>query len=54
MSSRKGVRSNSRKIESIKKWQNPIPTKGVRSFLGLVNFYKMFIKDFFALTIGIF
>ncbi len=44
------MRLDPRKIESIKEWQNLSLAKGVRSFLGLVNFYKKFIKDFFALA----
>jgi uncharacterized protein YaaR (DUF327 family) len=28
----------------------PISAKGVRSFLGLVNFYKKIIKDFLTLA----
>jgi hypothetical protein len=42
----KGVRPNPKKIESIKEWQSPMSTKGVKSFLGLANFYKKFKKDF--------
>jgi len=42
------VKPNLKKIELIKEWQSLISTKGVRSFLGLANFYKKFIKDFLA------
>ncbi len=44
------VRPDPRKIESIKEWKNLALAKGVRLFLGLANFYKKFIKDFFALA----
>jgi hypothetical protein len=44
-----GVEAWPRKIESIKEWQNLVSTKGVKSFLRLINFYKKFIKYFFAL-----
>lgn len=39
-----------KKIESIKEWQSSVWIKGVRSFLGLVNVYNKFIKDFLALA----
>jgi hypothetical protein len=45
-----GVRPNTKKIELIKEWQSLVLAKGVKSFLGLADFYKKFIKDFFALV----
>jgi hypothetical protein len=48
--SQDGVKPNPRKIKSIRKWQSLVSTKRVKSFLGLVNFYKKFIKDFFTLV----
>jgi hypothetical protein len=45
-----GVKVDPKKIESIREWQSPMSTKGVRSFLGLANFYNKFIKDFLALA----
>jgi hypothetical protein len=44
----KGMKLNPKKIQIIKKWQSSTITKGLRSFLGLVNFYKKLImKDIF-------
>jgi hypothetical protein len=45
-----GVKPYPRKIKSIKKWQSLVSAKKVRSILGLVNFNRKFIKDFFALA----
>ncbi len=47
---REGVKPNPKKIESIKEWQSLVSTKGVKSFLGLANFYRKFKKDFPTLT----
>jgi hypothetical protein len=44
------VKPNPKKIESIKEWQSLVSTKGVKSFLGLANFYRKFKKDFSTLT----
>jgi hypothetical protein len=43
------VTPNPKKIESIKEWQSSNSTKGIKSLLRLINLYKKFIKDFFAL-----
>jgi flagellar biosynthesis protein FlhB len=48
--SQEGVRPDLRKIESIKEWKNLISIKRVWLFLGLANFYRKFINDFFALV----
>ena len=34
-----------RKIEAVKAWETPTCKKDVRSFLGMVNFYRRFIKN---------
>ena len=34
------------KIESVKKWKKPHNAKTVRKFLGFVNYYRKFIKDY--------
>jgi hypothetical protein len=40
------VRMEEGKIEAIKNWKVPTNVKGVESFLGFVNFYRQFIKNF--------
>jgi hypothetical protein len=40
-----GIQSDSKKIKAIKEWEVPKTQKGVRSFLGLANYYGKFIKN---------
>ena len=44
--SEKGIEVYRAKVEVIERLPSPIFVKGVRSFLGHVDFYWRFIKDF--------
>jgi hypothetical protein len=44
--SREGLKMDPRKIDSIKKIGYPKTKKDVRSFLGMVGYYRSFIPDF--------
>ncbi|KAL2888545.1 Pol-like protein [Ceratocystis lukuohia] len=46
----KGISMDPAKIEAIMSWEAPKTAKGVRSFLGFANFYRVFIKNFAELT----
>src|SRR5437588_10607930 len=41
-----GLRMDPKKISAVMKWQAPTRVKGVRSFLGMANFYCPFIPKF--------
>jgi hypothetical protein len=41
-----GVRTDPKKVEAITKWHPPNTVKSVRSFLGLVQYYSKFIRNF--------
>lgn len=45
-----GVRPNQDKIETIKNWPLPTTEKQVRQFLGILGYYRRFIKDFAKLV----
>ena len=43
---RNGLRMDPKKISAVTKWQPPTRVKGIRSFLGMANFYRPFIPKF--------
>ena len=45
------VQIEEEKVKVIKEWKTPTKVKDVKSFLGFVNFYQQFIKDFSHITI---
>ena len=48
--STKWVKLVSKKVESIKNWESPINVTQLRSFLGAIDYYRKFIKDFAKLA----
>ena len=44
--SEEGVRTDPKKIEAVKNWDRPHNIHTVRRFLGFVNYYRKFIKDY--------
>lgn len=44
------IKPNNKKIEAIKKWPEPKSLKELRGFLGLLGYYRRFVRDFAKLT----
>ena len=51
---REGLKMDPRKIDSIKKIGYPKTKKDVRSFLGMVGYYRSFIPDFAGIATPLF
>ena len=45
-----GIKKDQSRIKAILDWPAPKNVKGVRSFLGLANFYQRFIKDYMCVA----
>ena len=47
---RGGMTPTEAKLKAVQDWATPQDVKGVRSFLGFVNYYRCFVKDFAAIA----
>lgn len=41
-----GVKANSKKLQSMKNWRLPNSIKALKAFLGLIGYYRRFIKGY--------
>ena len=48
--SSKGIRMDTRKIQTIKDWITPKNVKDIQAFVGFANFYRRFVKNFSAMA----
>ena len=49
-----GVRCDPEKIQAVKDWRAPRHVRQVRSFMGLVNYYRKFIKNYADMAIPLY
>ena len=49
--SEQGIEMSGAKVEEVQNWATPRKVKDVQEFLGFVNFYRRFIKDFARLAV---
>lgn len=45
-----GIKMDPDKVKAIVEWLPPTSVKGVRSFLGFANYYRIFIKDYASIS----
>jgi hypothetical protein len=48
--SSEGIRPNPKKIEAVSNYPAPVNVNQLRTFLGLANYYRRYIKDFAKIT----
>ena len=48
--SNKGIGPNLNKVELVKEWLKLMNIKDIQAFLGLVNYYRKFIKGFLGIA----
>ena len=41
-----GIRTDPKKVEAVLQWPVPVTITDVRSFLGLTNYYRRFLKGY--------
>ena len=41
-----GIRTDPKKVEAVLQWPVPVTLTDVRSFLGLTNYYRRFLKGY--------
>ena len=41
-----GIKTDPRKVEAVLQWPVPVTVTDVRSFLGLTNYYRRFLKGY--------
>ncbi|XP_070015175.1 uncharacterized mitochondrial protein AtMg00860-like [Nicotiana sylvestris] len=42
----KGIKVDPKKIEAVQSWPRPTSTNEIRSFLGLIGYYRLFVEGF--------
>ena len=45
-----GIQVDPKKTEAVENWPTPQSVHELRSFLGLANYYRKFVKDFAKIT----